>query len=90
LNITALANQLVEPISGHVTVSLCVCIQAVVSARRVAIYRYPKADCFSVHGGPQDQVKVARMETKRDTRISSKRGSNLVIVLPVAAERPLG
>ena len=73
MNIAVLADQLIEPISSHIAVALCVGIQAVIRARRMAINRHPEADCFSILGWPQDQMKIACMEAERDTCTAATR-----------------
>ena len=60
-----------------------------VGTRGMPIDGDPEADRLSVRSWSKNQVKVACMKAKRNTSIGRKRSGDLVLVLPLAVERPL-
>src|ERR1700722_20924762 len=89
VNAALLTNQLIQPVSGHNSVSCCVGIYAVVGARCMSVNGYTEGNRFLVGARSQYEVKVASMKAKRDAIRRGKRSRNLVLVLPFAGQRPL-
>src|SRR5262245_26101856 len=78
-----------EPLFDDGTITLFVDIEAASLTRRLPINGDAKANGRFLAGRPHDQMKIARVKTKRNPAIRTAQDRRLPAHRPLADERPL-
>jgi hypothetical protein len=84
-----LPDQLIKTLLRNNAVSLIVGIDAMIVLRRLAVDAHAEAHGFSIGGGPENEMKIARVKAIGDASVLRVERRALSPDRPVAGERPL-